>query len=37
VFVCALVYGRTHNLGVCIAGHMLTNLVMGLFEIAMLG
>ena len=36
-FVCALVYERTRNLGVCVAGHMLTNLLIGLFEIAMLG
>jgi len=36
-FVCALVYERTRNLGVCVAGHMLTNLVISLVDIAMLG
>lgn len=36
-FVCALVYERTRNLGVCVAGHMLTNLVVFLFQIALLG
>ena len=36
-FICALVYERTRDLGSCVAGHMLTNLTVGLFEIAWLG